>query len=616
MADEMDASSSSPVIPTSHHQPQVKVHCLANFQVPIAKEILELLRRQYNDEGHFQRLLDKMKTAPRQTVLRLTRPKDSRQEKIETLRKQVNSWLKKEGVDDTYRGIVLPHPVLDDIVTIDVEPRVRGEKDDPPSLTKYSVPDPNRYDMLFPQNAARMQTEWPMTHLVVIVDRMCGEAVLRGSDIFVGGIVACDSGIRRNDKVAVYVNLTAGATRGSITSYRGECIFLGVGHSYMSRSEYFTRDKGRAIRLSALPYERASPLLPPLDDWLKDGSLLAQNLPSAVVGHIVDPRAGECILDVCAAPGGKTSHLAQRSNYKAKIVMADRSRAKVKKAVALFRKSGCIAFTRPLSMDGIQYAAVLLGDSDIARWPPDLHPSAGFVHVAGSCGATLKDCIALVPEALRHGLQTNTSHVLVVACAGENDIGQSVRLDESCSAMAEFLSAVFATQEERVRLIFLGPKFEPWLNNDRESRHDYIRMSQALEKLCAEHVMADRIFFINCLTMFCGESADSKGALLGGKAKAEFQYFDSDLLHLSQSGYSLWNQKVEQCIRELLRSTNACIYPLQMDGTASVEYSPSMPKKSVEEVSREAGLESIVFCRSLELNTFSLYILARWICRL
>lgn len=31
--------------------------------------------------------------------------------------------------------------------------------------------------------------------------------------------------------------------------------------------------------------------------------LFLQNLPSVVVGHVLDPQPGEVILDMCAAPG-------------------------------------------------------------------------------------------------------------------------------------------------------------------------------------------------------------------------------------------------------------------------------------------------------------------------
>jgi 16S rRNA (cytosine967-C5)-methyltransferase len=39
-----------------------------------------------------------------------------------------------------------------------------------------------------------------------------------------------------------------------------------------------------------------------------------------LVGHIINPQEGEKILDICAAPGGKTTHLAQLSNDNASII--------------------------------------------------------------------------------------------------------------------------------------------------------------------------------------------------------------------------------------------------------------------------------------------------------
>ncbi len=35
-----------------------------------------------------------------------------------------------------------------------------------------------------------------------------------------------------------------------------------------------------------------------------------QNLPSSLVSHVLDPTPGDLILDMCAAPGGKTTHIA------------------------------------------------------------------------------------------------------------------------------------------------------------------------------------------------------------------------------------------------------------------------------------------------------------------
>lgn len=54
-------------------------------------------------------------------------------------------------------------------------------------------------------------------------------------------------------------------------------------------------------------------------DYFKEGFFTVQDEAPSLVGHIINPQEDEKILDICAAPGGKTSHLAQLSNDKAKI---------------------------------------------------------------------------------------------------------------------------------------------------------------------------------------------------------------------------------------------------------------------------------------------------------
>jgi len=50
--------------------------------------------------------------------------------------------------------------------------------------------------------------------------------------------------------------------------------------------------------------EMAEPLMecPSLDNFLPR-VVFAQNLPSALCAHVLDPQPGETILDMCAAPG-------------------------------------------------------------------------------------------------------------------------------------------------------------------------------------------------------------------------------------------------------------------------------------------------------------------------
>ena len=55
----------------------------------------------------------------------------------------------------------------------------------------------------------------------------------------------------------------------------------------------------------------------------QEGWFQVQDESSQLVGHIIDPKPGEGVLDACAAPGGKTIHLAQLMRNRGGIYAAD-----------------------------------------------------------------------------------------------------------------------------------------------------------------------------------------------------------------------------------------------------------------------------------------------------
>jgi 16S rRNA (cytosine967-C5)-methyltransferase len=57
--------------------------------------------------------------------------------------------------------------------------------------------------------------------------------------------------------------------------------------------------------------------------WFQNGHFMIQDAASMLPPHLLEPAAGEHILDLCAAPGGKTTHLAQLAGSKAHIVALD-----------------------------------------------------------------------------------------------------------------------------------------------------------------------------------------------------------------------------------------------------------------------------------------------------
>ncbi|MDQ7843247.1 MAG: 16S rRNA (cytosine(967)-C(5))-methyltransferase RsmB [Armatimonadota bacterium] len=54
-----------------------------------------------------------------------------------------------------------------------------------------------------------------------------------------------------------------------------------------------------------------------------EGLLTMQDLGAMIVTHVLDPRPGEVIIDAAAAPGGKTTHIAERMRDRGRIIACD-----------------------------------------------------------------------------------------------------------------------------------------------------------------------------------------------------------------------------------------------------------------------------------------------------
>ena len=72
----------------------------------------------------------------------------------------------------------------------------------------------------------------------------------------------------------------------------------------------------------------------------KDGRIFIQNQASWLPVLALDPQPGEKILDMCAAPGGKGSHIAELTNNEAELWVNDNSRARLFKLRSNFARLG------------------------------------------------------------------------------------------------------------------------------------------------------------------------------------------------------------------------------------------------------------------------------------
>jgi len=100
-----------------------------------------------------------------------------------------------------------------------------------------------------------------------------------------------------------------------------------------------------------------------------DGLFTVQDESSQLVTELLDPQPGEVVLDVCAGPGGKTTHVAQRMGDVGRVVATDASEAALNKVRENTVRLGtsCVEFrvgdARDLIPDMIEQADRVLVDA-------------------------------------------------------------------------------------------------------------------------------------------------------------------------------------------------------------------------------------------------------------
>lgn len=81
-----------------------------------------------------------------------------------------------------------------------------------------------------------------------------------------------------------------------------------------------------------------------------DGLWTVQDASAQLVGHLVAPQPGNTVIDACAAPGGKTTHLAELMNDQGKIWACDRTASRLNKVKQNMTRLG-LSNIHPLTAD-------------------------------------------------------------------------------------------------------------------------------------------------------------------------------------------------------------------------------------------------------------------------
>ncbi len=102
----------------------------------------------------------------------------------------------------------------------------------------------------------------------------------------------------------------------------------------ISRADLIDKLRKRELELLPSNLSEEGILLqdpPPTSElpFLKEGLYIIQDEASQLVTSIVDPKPGERILDACAGPGGKTTHMAQTMENRGEIYALDLTKGKL-----------------------------------------------------------------------------------------------------------------------------------------------------------------------------------------------------------------------------------------------------------------------------------------------
>ncbi len=162
----------------------------------------------------------------------------------------------------------------------------------------------------------------PVEEKMIVADKRAAESVMLGANLYAPGVLRADKSVRKGDMVTI-VDET-----GRPVAY---------GEALMGWDELGRTRRGIAVRVVESLYK--APQTRELPEF-KEGFFYEQSLPAMLATKILEPKPGETVVDMCAAPGGKATHAAQLTGNKARILAFDHSKRKIEVMRAEARRLG------------------------------------------------------------------------------------------------------------------------------------------------------------------------------------------------------------------------------------------------------------------------------------
>jgi 25S rRNA (cytosine2278-C5)-methyltransferase len=203
----------------------------------------------------------------------------------------------------------------------------------------------------------------------------------------------------------------------------------------LTRSPVFFRintlKEGRAEDLGGIKYESTS--IPQLyhtaDDIhgtaaYKEGKIVVQSLASCLPALVLDPEEGSVVVDTCAAPGNKTSHMAMLMNNTGKIYAYEMD------------KRRCKVLQRQLEKFGVTNAEVI--NADFVHSDPAGHGDVRYILCDPSCSGSgvhlnykyderrVRSLRAFQIKIVRHALKFKPEKLVYSVCSIHKEEGEEV----------------------------------------------------------------------------------------------------------------------------------------------------------------------------------------------
>lgn len=104
-------------------------------------------------------------------------------------------------------------------------------------------------------------------------------------------------------------------------------------------------------------------------DEYRQGHFIIQDKASILAGIIADPKSGEIVLDVCAAPGVKTSHYAQLMKNTGSIFAVDYNRRRLQNLEHMMERLG-VTNAKPVQADASKLDSLPKIEADVVVVDP------------------------------------------------------------------------------------------------------------------------------------------------------------------------------------------------------------------------------------------------------